>query len=76
MDDVEMTDAEAVAALNDTVIFPRFLGQDDAGDFVWELADGRWTWGDDPHDVLDRVRTFEPERYVQKFGVPTPLEVK
>lgn len=71
----EMT-AEIVARVTARVTFPRFLGVDDSGDFVWELADGRWTWGDDPHGVVYRKRTFEPEHYVEKYGEPTILEVK
>lgn len=56
-----------------SVIYPRFLGIDGSGDFVWELADGRWTWGDDPHSAVTRKRTFEPERYVEKYGRPVPI---
>ena len=56
-----------------SVIYPRFLGKDDSGDFVWELADGRWTWGDDPLQAADRKRTFAPDRYVEKYGAPQPL---
>jgi len=52
------------------VIYPRFLGVDGNGDFVWELANGRWTWGDDPFQVANRKRTFEPERYIEKYGRP------
>jgi hypothetical protein len=55
------------------VIYPRFLGIDGSGDFVWELATGRWTWGDDPHAAATRERTFEPERYVGKYGRPVPF---
>jgi hypothetical protein len=55
------------------VIYPRFLGIDGSGDFVWELASGRWTWGDDPHSAVTRERTFEPERYVEKYGRPVPI---
>lgn len=69
----ERTAAEVVAALSDAVIFPRFLGLDDGGDFVWELEDGRWTWGEDPHHAVRQTRTFDPERYVVKFGEPTPI---
>jgi hypothetical protein len=54
-------------------IHPRFLGIDGSGDFVWELADGRWTWGDDPHAAADRRRTFEPVRYIEKYGRPIGL---
>lgn len=54
-------------------VFPRFLGVDGSGDFVWELADGRWTWGDDPHDANGKTRTFEPERYIEKYGRPVGL---
>jgi len=53
--------------------YPRFLGVDDSGDFVWELADGRWTWGSDPYDAACRRRTFEPERFTEKYGAPTAL---
>ncbi len=52
------------------VIYPRFLGVDGNGDFVWELADDRWTWGDDPFQAANRKRTFEPERYIEKYGRP------
>ena len=55
------------------MIYPRFLGIDGSGDFVWELASGRWTWGDDPHSAVTRERTFEPERYVEKYGRPVPI---
>lgn len=51
------------------VVYPRFLGVDDGGDFVWELADGRWTWGDNPYDAAKRGRTFTPDRYQEKYGL-------
>lgn len=69
----EPTAAEVVAALSEAVIFPRFLGIDGGGSFVWELEDGRWTWGEDPHDAINRARTFEPERYIEKYEAPTPI---
>ena len=50
---------------------PRFLGVDDAGDRVWELPDGRWTWGEDAADAAGQARTFEPARYAEKYGSPT-----
>lgn len=56
-----------------TVVYPRFIGMDDNGDFVWELADGRWTWGSDPYDAACRKRTFTPDRYEEKYGKPKPL---
>ena len=56
-----------------SVVYPRFLGVDENGDFVWELANGRWTWGDDPHQAADRKRTFTADRYVEKYGAPQPL---
>lgn len=56
-----------------STIYPRFLGVDDGGDFVWELASGRWTWGDDPYAAATRERTFTPDRYSEKYGAPTPL---
>lgn len=56
-----------------TVIYPRFLGKDSNGDFVWELANGRWTWGDDPFQAAIRQRTFTPDRYAEKYGAPEPL---
>jgi hypothetical protein len=68
------TTAEIVAKVAARVTYPRFLGEDDAGDFVWELADGRWTWGDTPHDAFTRARRFEPDRYVDKFGEPTTMQ--
>jgi hypothetical protein len=55
-------------------VFPRFLGVDSNGDFVWELASGRWTWGDDPHQANRRQRTFTPDRYLEKYGPLTQLE--
>lgn len=55
------------------VVYPRFLGKDSNGDFVWELANGRWTWGDDPFQAALRQRTFNPDRYVEKYGAPEPL---
>jgi len=74
---VEQTDQEEIAAivarLSETVVFPRFLGVDDSGDFVWELENGRWTWGETPDEVVERARTFEPERYVVKYGSPHPM---
>jgi hypothetical protein len=70
----EREPAEAVARLKAAVVYPRFLGTDTSGDSVWELANGRWTFGDEPWSAVDKDRTFEPERYVQKYGVPTPLE--
>lgn len=55
------------------VQYPRFLGVDGSGDFVWELATGRWTWGESPYDAANRERTFEPERYIEKYGRPIGL---
>lgn len=49
-------------------VYPRFIGVDSNGDFVWELATGRWTWGDDPHQAATRQRTFTPDRYEEKYG--------
>lgn len=71
----ERDPAEAVARMKDTVVYPRFLGMDNTGSYAWELADGRWTWGYDPDEVQRKaeIRTFEPERYVEKYGVPTPI---
>jgi hypothetical protein len=54
-------------------IYPRFLGVDSNGDFVWELASGRWTWGDDPFQANTRQRTFTPDRYLEKYGPVEPL---
>jgi hypothetical protein len=54
-------------------VYPRFLGVDDGGDFVWELSTGRWTWGDDPHSAATRQRTFTPDRYSEKYGHPQPV---
>ncbi len=56
-----------------TTIYPRFIGIDGNGDYVWELADGRWTWGNDPYDAAARKRTFTPDRYVDKYGDPVTL---
>jgi hypothetical protein len=56
-----------------TTIYPRFLGVDSNGDFVWELPTGRWTWGDDPHSAAFRQRTFTPDRYIEKYGRPIPF---
>lgn len=55
-------------------VYPRFLGIDDSGSCVWERADGRWCWGDDPYHAARQVRTFEPDRYVEKYGAPTSIE--
>lgn len=64
---------EAVERLKTLVVYPRFLGIDDSGSCVWALADGRWCWGDDPYHASRQTRTFEPERYVVKYGTPTPI---
>lgn len=56
-----------------TAVYPRFLGVDGSGDFVWELETGRWTWGDSPRDAAFRGRTFEPARYIEKYGRPIPF---
>lgn len=56
-----------------SAVYPRFLGVDGSGDFVWEMESGRWTWGDDPHDANGKTRTFEPERYIEKYGRPIGL---
>jgi hypothetical protein len=55
------------------VVYPRFLGVDSNGDFVWELASGRWTWGDDPYQANQRQRTFTADRYLDKYGPVTQL---
>lgn len=54
-------------------VYPRFIGVDSNGDFVWELPTGRWTWGDDPYSVVTRERTFTPDRYLDKYGPVNPL---
>lgn len=54
-------------------VYPRFIGVDSNGDFVWELASGRWTWGDDPYQANDRKRTFTADRYLDKYGPLTQL---
>ena len=72
----EREPAEAVARLIKAKIYPRFLGVDDGGSYVWELENGRWTWGDDPQHAARLVRTFEPEQYVIKYGTPTPIELR
>lgn len=59
-----------------TTTYPRFLGVDGSGDFVWELDTGRWTWGETPYDAAKRERTFEPARYIEKYGRPVGLEDK
>lgn len=65
-------DKAAVESVARTTVYPRFLGIDGSGDYVWELANGRWTWGDDPHGAATKERTFEPERYCEKYGAPQP----
>lgn len=50
--------------------YPKFLGYDGSGDCVWELENGRWTWGVSPRDATYRDRTFEPVRYIEKYGRP------
>jgi hypothetical protein len=54
-------------------IYPRFLGVDESGDFAWELANGRWTWGDDPHDANGNDHTFTVDRYLGKYGPIQPF---
>lgn len=49
---------------------PIRVGVDEAGDIVWQLPNGRWTWGLTAQDAAAQVRTFEPERYVEKYGRP------
>ena len=61
--------------MGDSTIYPRFLGMDDHGDFVWELASGRWTWGDNPYAANIRQRTFTPDRYLEKYGPVEPLPI-
>jgi hypothetical protein len=68
----EREPVEAVGRIGVTVVYPRFLGYDNSGDAVWELASGRWTWGDHPRDAEGRPCTFEPARYIEKYGVPLP----
>lgn len=50
---------------------PILMGLDNTGDLVWELPNGRWTWGDTPEAAMSHRRTFEPDRYVEKYGDPT-----
>jgi len=71
----EREPVEAVVRLAKATVYPRFLGLDESGDLVWELANGRWCFGDDPHQAARQRRTFEPERYVIKYGAPAPIEV-
>jgi len=73
IDKGEREPAEAVARLIKATVYPRFLGIDDGGSCVWELENGRWCWGDDPYHAARPVRTFEPDRYVSKYGTPTPI---
>lgn len=58
------------------VVYPRFLGTDAHGSDVYELADGRWTWGDDPHVAQrrTRTRTFTPADYIAKYGRPSATD--
>lgn len=70
----EREPSEVVARLKAAVVYPRFLGIDTSGDSVWELANGRWTFGDEPWSAVNKGRTFDPERYVEKYGVPVPLD--
>jgi hypothetical protein len=67
-------EARQIADLLASTVYPRFLGTDGSGDYVWELANGRWTFGADPHSAADKARTFRPERYVEKYGMPTGIE--
>jgi hypothetical protein len=67
----EREPAEAVARLKAAVIYPRYLGTDPSGSDVWELENGRWTFADTPWQAVHMTRTFEPERYVGKYGVPS-----
>lgn len=55
-----------------TTRYPRFLGVDGSGDFVWELENGRWTWGQSPNEAWaqGQIRSLEPERYIDKYGRP------
>jgi len=64
---------EAVARLKAATVYPRFLGLDDGGSNVWELANGRWTWADEPHEAERKTRTWTAEDYVIKYGTPTPI---
>lgn len=69
----EREPSEVVARLKAMVVYPRFIGVDDGGSYVWELENGRWTWGDEPYFAWTATRTFDPEDYVAKYGTPTPL---
>lgn len=52
---------------------PTLIGMDYAGDLVWQLPNGRWTWGESAMEAMTRPRTFQPARYIEKYGAPTPL---
>lgn len=52
---------------------PILIGMDSAGDLVWQLPNGRWTWGESAKEAMTRPRTFLPDRYVEKYGQPTPV---
>jgi hypothetical protein len=47
-----------------------YLGTDEAGDRVWRLPDGRWTWGEDPEDARMNPVRMDSESYVSKYGWP------
>lgn len=55
---------------------PRYVGTDESGDQVWELPDGRWSWGSTAKDAAERGRSFTPEDYVAKYGEPDKGFVK
>lgn len=69
----EREPTEVVGRLRVSVVYPRFLGLDDGGSHVWELADGRWCSAEDPCHAVYKTRTFIPEHYVVKYGTPTPV---
>lgn len=72
----EITALKASRLLTAEVVYPRYLGVDDSGSCTWELADGRWCWADDPYHAARQRRTFTPERYVDKYGTPTPIKTE
>lgn len=62
-----LSDDDAMKAVREGEL-PEFIGYDNSGDKVWQLVDGRWTWGETAGRALQQARTFTPERFVEKYG--------
>lgn len=65
--------ADKLEKISDSV-YPRFLGMDAHGSYVWELANGRWTFAKSAFSATQMPLSFRPVRYIGRYGRPVGLD--